>query len=377
MLLQALRVIAKRSTILLCPLLLMLTWISFAAGQINRQRQTAVSQMQEPATTLDSSPQFPGSSNQVEEEGKWPTFLEGKVVGESGSAVWDARVLLQCDHKSQQIEGRTSTNGFFDLQMSVTSSGSDVCDLFVTAPMYTQHHVTLKLDPSFYSVQIGTIVLHSGNNSGEEGKSTISVLSLAAPPKAKEAFETGLRDGKKGKLAAASEHFRKAIQLYPRYALAWLELGRAQTLQGNVVEAQSSFEEAERQDSHLLSAYVELTRLTAKQNQWVAVQHTTERALQVSPLDSVPWFYFFNSFAKAHLGDIKGAEQSAYRGLRADVKRSVPSLEYLCGMILAKQGNYSEAIEHITTYLQFAPHASDAHLAQEQLAELQRIVKKK
>jgi len=374
--LQVLRVTAKHSTILVCQVLLMLTWISFGAGQMNRQRQTAVTQMQEPATTLDSSTQFPGSSSQVERESKWPIVLEGKVVGEGGGAVWNASLLLKCGYKSQQIEAKTGTNGFFDLQMSANNSGPDVCDLYVDAPMYTQHHVTLELDPSVYSVQLGTILLRSGNNSGEEGKSTISVLSLAAPPKAKEAFETGLKNGKKGKLAAACEHFRKAIQLYPRYALAWLELGRAQTLQGNLVEAQHSFEEAEAQDSHLLSAYVELTRLTAKQNQWLVVQHTTDRALQVSPVDSAPWFYFFNSFAKAHLGDLKGAEQSAARGLRADVKHNVPSLEYLYGIILAKQQNYSEAIEHITTYLQLAPHANDAHLAQEQLSELQQIVNK-
>lgn len=377
MLLQALRVSTKHSTILLCQLLLMLTWISFGAGQVNQQRQTAVTQMQEPATTLDSRTQFPVSSNQLQRESNWPIFLEGKVVGEGGGAVWNASVLLQCGFKSQQIEAKTGANGFFDLQSSANNSGPDVCDLYVNAPMYAQHHVILKLDPSFYGVQIGTIVLHSGNNSGEEGKSTISVVSLAAPPKAKEAFETGLKNGKKGKLAAACEHFRKAIQLYPRYALAWLELGRAQTLQGNVVEAQHSFEEAEAQDSHLLSAYVELTRLTAKQNQWLVVQHTTDRALQVSPVDSAPWFYFFNSFAKAHLGDLKGAEQSAYRGLRADAKHNVPSLEHLYGIILAEQQNYSEAIDHITTYLQLVPQASDAHLAQEQLTELNRIVEKR
>jgi tetratricopeptide (TPR) repeat protein len=256
-------------------------------------------------------------------------------------------------------------------------NGPDVCDLYVDAPMYRQHHVTLRLDPSLYSVQIGTLVLQSVNNSGEAGNSTISALSLAAPPKAREAFETGVKKGRNGKLTAACEHFRKAIQLYSRYALAWLELGRAQTLQGNVVEAQHSFQEAEAQDPHLLSAYVELIRLTAKQNQWLVVQHTTDRALQVSPVDSAPWFYFFNSFAKAHLGDLKGAEESAYRGLRADVKHNVPSLEHLYGIILAKQQNYSEAIEHITTYLQLVPQASDAHLAQEQLTELNRVVEKR
>ena len=355
----------------------MVTWTSFGAGQINVPKPTVPNQVVEPATTPYSNPQFPGSSNQVQQEGKWPIVLEGKVVGEGGTAVWDARVLLQCGYKSQQTEATTATNGFFDLQISVNNSGPDVCDLYVNAPMYTQHHVTLKLDPTFYSVQIGTIVLHSGNNSGEEGSSTISVLSLAASPKAKEAFEKGLKDGKKGKLAAACEHFRKAIQLYPRYALAWLELGRAQTVQGNVVEAQRSFEEAESQDSHLLSAYIELTRLTAKQNQWLALQGVTERALQVSPLDSAPWFYFFNSFAKANLGNIAGAEHSANRGLRADIKHKVPSLEYLYGIILAKQQNYSEAIEHITTYLQLAPHADDAQLAQQTLFEIERILGKK
>lgn len=85
--------------------MLMLTWTSFGAGQMNRQRPTAVTQMQEPATTLDASTQVLGSPNRVPGESKWPFVVEGKVVGEDGAAVWNASVLLQCGYKSQQDRG--------------------------------------------------------------------------------------------------------------------------------------------------------------------------------------------------------------------------------------------------------------------------------
>jgi tetratricopeptide (TPR) repeat protein len=316
--------------------------------------------------------QLPGTSDQ-NKRGDQPTiFFEGKVVTESGTALWDANVVLQCGYTSREVA--TGVNGLFDLQMNVNESAPAACDLSVDAPMYAEQRLTVRLGPSYGIVPIGTIVLHPMNNSGVEENSTISVVSLAAPSTAKKAYEKGLHEKSKGKLARACDYFRKAVELYPRYAIAWLELGRAQALEHNMLEAQHSFEEAQRQDSHLLPAYVELTQLTAKQNQWIALAKVTDHALQVSTPESAPWFYFFNSFAKANLGNVTGAEQAVNLGLRADVRHTVPNLEYLCGLILARQHNYSEAIEHIRTYLRLAPNASDAQVAQKKLSELEGIV---
>jgi hypothetical protein len=368
--LRGILVHANGLAVFFCAVLLVLTCTLFCHGQINAQDEVARQNLSGPAFGPYPNVRFPG--NEAQRDEKRTIFLEGKVVSETGNALWDTSVVLQCGVQSGGMESRTATNGFFYLQVSAQEGTPGFCDLYIDAAMYTQKRLIVRLDPSVDTMPLGTIVLSPVSTSGEEGSSTVSVLSLAAPPGAKKAYEKGRKEAKKGKWAAACDYFRKAIQLYPRFALAWLDLGRAQAQQNNIAEAQHSFEEATNADSHLTGAYVELTRMAAKRSQWDLLVNVTDRALQISPPESTPWFCFFNSLAKLTLGNVPGAQTSATRGLRLDVKRNVPSLEYIYGLILAKQENYSEAIEHIKAYLEMAPHASDTQIARDKLSEFER-----
>ena len=87
-------------------------------------------------------------------------------------------------------------------------------------------------------VQVGVITLHPV--SPEHGFSA-SVTSLVAPEKAKKSLQKGQQQAKKGKWAAAADYFKRAVKDYPRYALAWVELGRTQVQQNSFAEAQQSF----------------------------------------------------------------------------------------------------------------------------------------
>src|SRR5258708_7101391 len=90
----------------------------------------------------------------------------------------------------------------------------------------------------------------------------VSAEGGSAPPeKPKKAREKCREEVKKGKWAAACDHFKKAIAAYPRYALAWVELGRAQAQQNNFADAQQSFHQAVMQDSGFLEGYAELARI--------------------------------------------------------------------------------------------------------------------
>jgi len=201
---------------------------------------------------------------------------------------------------------------------------------------------------------------------------TVSAASLAAPDKAKKQFQKGQEQAKKGKWAAACDYFRKAVQVYPRYAVAWLELGRAQMQQSNFMDAQESFQKAAAQDTKLLPAYLELARVQAQEKEWKALSVTTAKLVELAP-DSSPMLWFLDSVANYNVHDFVRAESSATRGLRLDSVHKFPQLEYLYGLILATHQNYEGAALHIKSYLQLAPHAEDAQNAQEKLAELQRL----
>jgi tetratricopeptide (TPR) repeat protein len=312
--------------------------------------------------------------------------LMGKVATEDGSDLQlDTVVILQCGNDDR---ASTHTDGKGEFSLVVASEESalgassqpnlntkevdlNMCELRAEASGYRSEQLQLAGEHLIGIVQVGTIVLHPiAGTSSAEGFA-ISATSLAAPDKAKKDFQKGQEQAKKGKWAAAGEYFRKAVQTYPRYALAWLELGRTQMQQHDFAEAQQSFQQATAQDSNLIPAYMELARVAVEQKQWKSLADATDRILELSP-DSAATFCFLNAAAHFNMGNVSRAEASVTRGLRLDVKHEVPQLEYLYGMVLVKQQNYEAAIAHLKAYLQLAPKAADAQQAQQKIAAIEK-----
>jgi len=309
--------------------------------------------------------------------------LIGKVASESGPLDGRPLVILKCDDRVHS-DTYADTKGGFSLSVSVSDDArTDAfrqetgtirqqdwvnCEVYAELPEYTSEHVRLSGGPANNIVQVGTIILHPLSR---DPNSSVSVTSLAAPNQAKQNLNKGLEQEKKGKWAAACDYFKKALAEYPRYALAWLELGRAQVKQNSFSEARQSFREAVTQDSRFVEGYAELAHLALEQKQWKDLADTTDQLLQLSPESSAE-YWFLNSAAYFKMGNAKQAEESVTRGLRLDPKHQVPQMEYLYGLILATKQDYKSASEHVSAYLQLSPQASDAAGARSALAEFQR-----
>lgn len=210
----------------------------------------------------------------------------------------------------------------------------------------------------------------AGSNLPPEGQFTVSVSSLEAPEKAKRALEKGVQAERKGKWESARDYFKSAIKLYPRYALAWLELGRLQVRQNSLLEASESFHQAVAQDSRLTDGYVELAHVAAQQQNWRELADVSDRLVTLSP-DSSPEFWFLNSAAYYNLGNLQQAESSIARAQRLDVRRQIPQIQYLYGLVMGSKKDFKSAAEHIDAYLQLAPNAQDKAVAQNLLSAYQ------
>jgi TolA-binding protein len=323
----------------------------------------------------------PGTSERVS--------IIGKVISEDGTAPPVAgEVVLKCDAMEQ---GRADIDSRGDFSMNVNLASEDGgeprlhdipptrnvirnwadCELQAQVSGYSSESIHM-VGTADHIVQVGSIIVHPMTAGAAPQKFTVSVGSLEAPEKAKKAFEKGEEQAKKGKWASACDSFKRAIQEYPRYALAWLELGRAQARQNSFVAAQQSFHEAVSKDSNLTEAYVELARVAIAQKEWKELADATEHLVESSP-NASPQFWFLNGAANLNLGNVAQAENSAERGLRIDAKHSVPQLEYLYGVTLAQRGDYKDAAQHLATYLRLSPHAADASAAQAKLAEIQKF----
>jgi TolA-binding protein len=319
--------------------------------------------------------------------GSQNAWITGKVVVEGG-ATPPARVnvVLRCGSE-ERARVSSDLKGDFTIMLGELNQPSDSasrsrptilqsaatldgCEIYADSSEYISPALKLFGHTAQEISQVGTLVLRP--RSTTDGPS-VSVTTLAAPDKAKSAFAKGQQQAQKGRWAAACDYFRKAIHVYPKYALAWLELGRAEVKQNDLVDAQQSFQQAATQDSRLTAAYSESARIALQQQQWKALADSTQRLIELSPSASAD-AWFLNSAANFNLGDEERAEKSAARGLNLDEKHQVPQLEYLYAMILARKGAYSDAIQHLQAYLRMSPKASDAGAASARLQELQKLV---
>src|SRR5207244_1652346 len=98
------------------------------------------------------------------------------------------------------------------------------CELRGRLAGYRSQTINLASRRPLDNPDVGVILLH--RMSGNEGGSTVSASSLAAPKDARKAYEKAIEALKKHKPEDAEKSLEKAVEAYPAYAAAWFELAR-------------------------------------------------------------------------------------------------------------------------------------------------------
>lgn len=323
------------------------------------------------------------------------SFLAGKVVIDDGTPLTDQAIIQSICNGNIRNEGYTDQKGNFSFDLKspadvLTSAdtnnvsvlgnrlqggevqGRDLrqCELQAVLPGFQSQMIELASKSSdIGNLDVGTIVLH--RLAHVEGF-TISATSAAAPDKAKKEYEKAREEEKKGKWDAAQQRLTKAVQIYPRYAVAWFELGLVQLQHKDQASAKTSFRQSIAADEKYISPYGELAEMAYKEQQWKDLDEATDHLLSLNPL-SFPQYWFYNSVANYLLENFDKAQKSAKRGIDSDVQHRVPRLEYVLGMVLVKRGDYQGALMHVRNYIRLQPNASDIKTVEKQIAELERL----
>jgi tetratricopeptide (TPR) repeat protein len=221
----------------------------------------------------------------------------------------------------------------------------------------------------FGNADVGTIVLH---RIGHVEGFTISATSAMAPSKAKKLFEQGREEEKKNKWDSAQEKFSKAVEIYPKYAVAWLELGRVQLQKKDTATAKSSFQKSIEADHTYITPYELLSQIALQEKQWKDLSDSTDELLKLNSV-SFPQYFLYNSIANYFLKNFDQAEKSAEAGVKIDPNHQFPKLEYILGLVLAQKHDYPNAVLHVRNYIRLVPNAPDAEVAQKQVTELEKL----
>ncbi len=324
-----------------------------------------------PGTTTDRDRGLP--INRLPEE-PMLIILSGRLILEDGTSPATAvAVAAKCGETSAR-EGLSDKRGRFSLSVPAPpgagrsiGAGQADCEVHVLSPGYRAAAVELHGRRPMDNPDIGTIVLHPA----EDVQGTmVSISSLAAPKDARKALEKAGKLSHGQKWDAARKQLEKALGLYPKYALAWYELGLLHQRTGRMDDARRAYAEAVSIDAKFLRPWLQLAEIGFRERRWPEVADTTEHVLKLNPYDFVG-IYQYSAIANFQIGKLEVAEQRARQAVKLDTRRRYPKAEHVLGVILAHKRDYAGAVAHMKLYLQYEPRARDAEAVRKQIAQLE------
>ena len=308
-----------------------------------------------------------------------PVQKSGKVVVQDGSPLPETVLveascggswtpIARTDSKGGFIVGRGRESDVDARSQSGTGGGDTIragCQLRARLPGYLSSILPVTDTEKF---DLGTIIL--SRPAGVEGTLT-SATSLRAPKPAQKAFEKAQSAVQKKKLDEARPQLEKAVETYPEYAEAWLELGRIQQTAGELAQAHSSYEKAIKADPKFVKPYVGLAGVMHKEQNWQGAADTTATLIKLDPYSYIS-AYVINSISNARMGKMDLAETSATQAVKLDTTHLFPEAEYTLGLILDSRGDAKGALEHLRAYIQYAPNSPAAANVKGRIAELEQ-----
>lgn len=360
-----------------------------------------------PTPTPTPSPTAPNQTTTNPPQPTSPIWIKGMVMMSDGEAPTESVTIERiCSANAVHAEGYTDSKGYFSFNLgqdgavfadasnanspafsqpgtSATSSslleGGNTnpdslywdCEIRARLPGYRSSTISLAGRRMLDDSDVGVIVLYS--MTGIQGL-TASATSSQAPKDARKAYEKGLAAVKKDKPDQAEQEFRKAVQIYPKYAEAWLELGEVLDRGERYPEAREAYASSLAADPKYVYPYQQLYQIALHEQNWKELADKTDQLLHLDPYE-FPNAYYFNALAHLELKEYDAAEKSAQQAVEADWKKANPKTHYLLGAILVKKKDWAGAAESFRAYLKAAPDATDKEYVEKTLGQIDQQIK--
>jgi tetratricopeptide (TPR) repeat protein len=388
-----------------CVGLIVLAVSSLATSSLTAQRLggpgTGTSSLGTGTGDMPSQPTQPTNPGQYPDT-QMPIFLSGRVLMDDGTAPATSIPIQRICSGTPRTVAFTNARGQFNFQWGSPTGfvpdateaaagngmrtpgdmstndlrGSQIgdsmgremlgCALVANAPGFRSERLNLSGHRATDNPDLGTIVLHRIVD--VEGTS-VSATSLNAPKDARKAWEKGVQFLHKSKLADAEKELEKAVEIYPKYANAWLDLGRARIQQQAEGSARDAFLKAIDADDKLVEPYLELGEMAAHAQEWPNAARYLDRALQLDPVD-YPRLWFEDAVADYNVQNFDRAEKNAREALKLPPADRDPHANQLLGLILLNKQDYAGAGKALREYVQLSPDAKDLDQVKAQLEQI-------
>ncbi len=210
----------------------------------------------------------------------------------------------------------------------------------------------------------------NGANAAGSSAATIFVGDLNVPAKAQKEFKKGSEALAQNDWKKAIERLEKAVTLHPQYASAYNSLGVAWAKSGDTARARQAFKNAIRVNEHMASAYVNLSRIALKEQEYTEAEDLLGKSLRTEPEN----LEALTLLAGARLMN------RHYDGVIASARKvhSFPShqafsiVHYFAARALEMERRPDDAAAEYALFLKEAPDSPEARKASGALARLKK-----
>ncbi len=386
--------------------------VALTVGPADAQLKKPAAPTVTPATMGNPAMTAPANTRGGPFDGSRQIFISGRVMFEDGSPINHDVAIERVCNGSSRIEGHADSKGRFSIALGQPNttfqdastygdtgsgspstnaplggaSGSSIgsggpgssvgtstaalagCDLRASYPGYRSDSVVLAEHRALDNPDIGTIVLH---RLGSVLGTTISLTTAMAPKDAAKAYAKGMEALSKENEDLAERQFRKAVDIYPQYAIAWFELGRIEQRSRRIEAARHSFEQARQADPKYVSPVARLAGLDVEQQKWPEAVETSSKGLALNPVE-FPDLWYYNAVSLYRTGKPDDAVKSARECLKLDTQHKHPSALLVLASVSAERSDWAGAVRNFHDYLQLAPDAENAGAVRKQLADVEQ-----
>jgi len=210
----------------------------------------------------------------------------------------------------------------------------------------------------------------SGSNATNwaSAASFVSVRDLAMPAKAAKDFDkaNGLiakQDWKK-----ATEHLQKGLEVYPKYAAGYNNLGAVYSQQGRDAEAREAFKQALALDEHLAPAYVNLARLSFLEKDYATAESLLTKALGMEPAANADELFLlgYAQLTDHHLDQAIETSREAHARFKQHA-----FLHLVAANAYEQENKIPESMAELQSYLSEDPEGPQAEKVKRSLAIFQ------
>jgi outer membrane protein assembly factor BamD (BamD/ComL family) len=208
-----------------------------------------------------------------------------------GNTVANMSIRIQVRNDMGQVIAESSPSAQGDATFTLVGSVTNtrgvkedaVYRVRVTGPDIEEENIE-GVDPASGDRFLSITIRKRGEKRGQGG-GVVSANALKIPGKAEKEYNRGNKALDDKKLPEAIEHFQKAIDLYPKYDLAYNGLGATLVEMKDITGARKAFERSIAVNDKFASGYRNLAKISASEKDYVKAADLLQRSLSLEPLN--------------------------------------------------------------------------------------------